>query len=92
VKDHLLDAMLQQAQLTCDHSEVRSLFLRRQEATGHAQEFVQITWFSEKFAQEFIPNVFNDLLAFFLGGIHTVNACKRHVGTKVKSCEGQKLP
>lgn len=31
VKDHLLDAMLQQAQLTCDHSEVRSLFLRRQE-------------------------------------------------------------
>ena len=33
IQDSMLDSMLQQAQLTCDHSEVRSLFLRRSEAT-----------------------------------------------------------
>ena len=33
IQDSMLDSLLQQAQLTCDHSEVRSLFLRRSEAT-----------------------------------------------------------
>ena len=33
IQDSMLDSMLQQAQLTCDHSEVRSLVLRRSEAT-----------------------------------------------------------
>eukprot|EP00434_Breviolum_minutum_P034480 symbB.v1.2.030522.t2/scaffold3438.1/size56642/2 len=31
IQDSMLDSLLQQAQLTCDHSEVRSLFLRRSE-------------------------------------------------------------
>ena len=87
MKDQMLDAMLQQAQLTCDHSEVRSLFLRREEAALHGCPRIrQGHMVFRKFPKGCLQII---CLPINLGGYMGLRHTESCV---VKSCEGQKLP